>query len=384
MNQNRPAADGSDPRAASALAGWGWDRYALRAIDTGPEPAGRPGLLRARVVAHRHHTYDLVCEPDARLVRSQVSGAFSYRATGPTDYPTVGDWVLIDEDGATIQQVLPRATAISRKTAGEETLEQVIAANVDVVLLVFGMDGARGFTVGLLERAAATAWNSGARPIVVLNKMDLADEDTRDRTLLDAQTAAPGIDIVAVSARTDDGVQSLLALVSADETVGMLGKSGVGKTALLNAFGRMRNAEISAREGALRRSDLQGRHTTTDKQLYRLPGGPLIVDVPGLRELQLWADEDGLGDTFPEIRELAAECRFGDCSHGAEPGCRVQQALATGELPLERWEHYLDLQRELSYLNRRRDARGRAEEEMKWKKIAQASRANKGKWRGRG
>lgn len=370
--------------APATLRTWGWERYAAHSAAGAPGPAARPGLIRSRVVAHRHHTYDLVCDPDARLVRSQVSGAFSYRATGPADYPTVGDWVLIDEDGGMIQEVLPRATAISRKAAGEETLEQVIVANVDVVLLVFAMEGARGFTVGLLERATATAWNSGARPIVVLNKLDLADDETRDRILLDAATAAPGVDIAPVSAHDGSGMVELLSLVAPDETVGMLGKSGVGKTALINALGRLRNAEISAKEGELRRGDLQGRHTTTDKQLYLLPGGPLIADVPGLRELQLWADEASLDEAFPEIEELAAACRFGDCSHTGEPGCRIQEALATGELPMDRWERYGELQREVSYLNRRRDVRAQAEEAMKWKKIAQYARANKGKWRGRG
>jgi ribosome biogenesis GTPase / thiamine phosphate phosphatase len=350
----------------AALAPWGGRRY------TGKTPfTQRPGFLPARVTGHQHHYYTVVAAPDARRLRTQVSGAFSYRTAGPADYPTVGDWVLIDAETGTIQEVLPRQTAISRKTAGEEALEQVIAANIDVALLVFAMDGARGFTVGLVERATTTAWNSGARPVIVLNKIDLANESRRDQIFRDAETAAPGVEIIPVSARDGSGVSRLLSALAPDETVGMLGKSGVGKTALLNALARERGEAIRAREGELRSGDLQGRHTTTDKQLYLLPGGPIIADVPGLRELQLWADEGSLDETFPEIEELARECRFHDCTHGGEPGCRIQEALAAGELPLERYERYLDLQREISYLSRRRDQRAQQAEEQKWKRIAQ-------------
>ena len=353
----------------AALVPWGWQRYTSSgAVES------RPGLAVARVIGHQHYQYDLVCSPDARSHRSRVSGAFAYRAVGPVDYPTVGDWVFIDPESGTIQAVLPRRTAISRKVAGEETLEQVIVANIDTVLLVFAMDGARGFTVGLVERATTAAWNSGARPIVILNKTDLADAAERERIVLDTATAAPGVDVFQVSARTGEGIADLLAALSPDETVGMLGKSGVGKSALLNAIGRVRGAEMAVREGELRHGDLQGRHTTTDKHLYLLPGGPIVADVPGLRELQLWAEEDSLDGTFPEIEALSRECRFNDCSHNGEPGCRIQEALASGELPVERYDRYLDLQRELAHLNRRRDQRAREEEQMKWKKIAKQIR----------
>lgn len=357
---------------------WGWGRYAAGAA---PDPA--PGLLLARVVGQHHHHYHLVCAPDARRITAQVSGAFAYRAAVPADYPTVGDWVRLSEEQGQITDVLPRRTVVSRHAAGDESLEQVIVANVDVVLLVFALDGARGFTIGLLERACTTAWNSGARPLVVLNKVDLAEAAARDQALRDARAAAPGVEVVTVSAREGDGVAALLELLASDETVGMLGKSGVGKSALLNALARVRETDLAVREGTVRRGDLQGRHTTTDKQLYRLPGGPLIVDVPGLRELQLWADGDDLEASFPDVEELASQCRFTDCSHSGEPGCRIAAALESGELAPERWERYQDLQRELAYLNRRRDDRARQEEQQKWKKIAEFARQNKGTWRGR-
>ena len=339
---------------------------------TDPE-AGGP-LVPARVIRHVHHFYDLVCAPEARVIQGRVSGAFEFRAAGPADFPTAGDWVLVEPDTGRIQQLLPRRTAISRHVAGEETLEQVVAANVDVILLVFALDGKRGFTVGLLERAMTVAWNSGARPVVVLNKADLADETARERAVLDAEAAAPGAELQLISAKSGEGVDALLAGIAEDETVGMLGKSGVGKTALLNTMARLRGAELSATEGELRRGDLQGRHTTTDKQLYLLPGGPIIADVPGLRELQLWGDEASLDAAFPDVEELAAECRFSDCGHNGEPGCRIREALATGELPMDRYERYLDLQKEIAYLERKRDMRAMKDEQLKWKRIAQFAR----------
>lgn len=357
------------PNPVHPLTPWGWERRP-RSRET--ESAAR-GLSPARVTAHRHHFYDLVRADDGEVVSitaAQVSGAFAYRSAGPEDYPTVGDWVLVEPASGTIHAVLSRRTAISRKAAGAETLEQVIVANLDVVLLVFALDGERGFTVGLVERAATTAWNSGARPVIVLNKVDLADPAVRDRAVADAEAAAPGVDVIPASARTGTGIDALLDRCGSDETVAMLGKSGVGKSALLNAIGRRRGTEMTIREGRVRRGDLQGRHTTTEKQLYLLPGGPLIADVPGLRELQLWAEDEGLDDTFPEIEALSRECRFRNCRHDGEPGCRVREALRTGELSADRWERYRALQREIAYLTRRRDQRARQEEQMKWKQIA--------------
>ena len=351
------------------LAAWGWQRY--HGDGAAPE---RPGMALARVVGHQHHQYRLVCAADAGTVRARVSGAFAYRAADPADYPTVGDWVWMDAARPTIQELLPRRTAVSRKSAGGETVEQIIVANVDVVLLVFSLDGSRGFTVGLVERATTAAWNSGARPVIVLNKADLASDAAVREVVRDAQEAAPGVAVHVVSAHASTGLSELISSIAVDETVGMLGKSGVGKSALLNALARERDSELAIREGELRRGDRQGRHTTTDKQLYRLPGGPIVADVPGLRELQLWAEDERLDETFPEIDELSRRCRFNDCSHQGEPGCRVQEALESGELPAERWNHYQELQRELEHLNRRRDQRARKEEQMKWKKIAQQIR----------
>ncbi len=370
---------GTGPRTGSgfpALEPWGWDpAWAAAAADPGRSPEG---LLPARVIRHVHHSYELIAAPNGARIAGEVSGAFSYRALDPAAYPTLGDWVLFEAGTGRIQQLLPRRSAISRAVAGEESLEQVITANIDVLFLVFGLDGGRNFTVGMLERSVVAAWSSGARPVVVLNKVDCADEEHTERIFLEAEANAPGVPIYTVSAVRGDGLSELIGEATPGTTIGMLGKSGVGKSALRNALAGPAGEEAEgaplARVGELRRGDRQGRHTTTDKQLYLLPSGAILADVPGLRELQLWAEPGELSDAFPEIEELSRACRFPDCSHSGEPGCRVQEALASGELPQMRFERYLDYRRELAYLERRRDQRAGAEEERKWKKIAQEQR----------
>lgn len=366
-----------------ALEPWGWDQRwegaaGIATASVSPDATVElpGGLLPGRVVRHVHHSYELVTAPGGEFLTTEVSGAFAYRAAGPVDYPTAGDWVLFEKEGGRIQRLLPRRSAISRTVAGEESLEQVITANIDVLLLVFGLDGGRNFTVGMLERSLVAAWNSGARPVVVLNKVDCAEEGHIEQATLEVEANAPGVPIHLTSATRGDGLRELMEEAPPATTIGMLGKSGVGKSALLNglaAIGGDEGRQV-ARVGELRRGDRQGRHTTTHKELYRLPSGAILADVPGLRELQLWAEPGELSAAFPEIEEFAEECKFSDCSHTGEPECRVQEALATGELPQERFERYLDYQRELAYLQRRRDERARQEEERKWKKIAQEQR----------
>ena len=388
MNRNIESNDPSpvgkplpDDGARSVMEHWGWNASYQATADAIIAASDETGdLVAARVVRHVHHTYHVVAAPTATMHSTEVSGAFSYRAVSPADYPTVGDWVLLESPGGRINHVLPRRTAVCRSVAGRESLPQVIAANVDILLLVFGLDGGRNFTAGLLERSLLVAWNSGARPIIVLNKTDCADRDWIETVSADARAQAPHESIHLASAVTGDGIEALLGEIPPATTVAMLGKSGVGKSALINAFVRASagsgptSGPGPAREGHLRAGDRQGRHTTTEKQLYRLPSGQLIIDVPGLRELQLWADVADLDSTFPEIDALAAGCRFRDCAHQGEPGCRVVQALATGELPADRYERYLEYRRELAYLHRRRDARAEANEREKWKQIAKRSR----------
>lgn len=378
---------------------WGWkqDRFAQWAALLGENPrAGE--LIPARVTGREHHLYELVCpdfrvrplfagahsgavatarESVGRIGGARVSGRFEYAASGPADYPVTGDWVLAEPDEAggapRIQHVLPRRSALSRARAGTVSDEQVLASNVDVIFLVFALDGGRNFLVRFLERALVVAKNSGAECRIVLNKADLATAEERAQALDDARAAAPSVPVVALSAKTGEGVGELAALASSGETACMLGKSGVGKSALVNALGTSASLASSAtlaREGYVREDDLRGRHTTTSSKLYRLESGLLLIDSPGIRELKVWGDAEGLEGGFPEIAELAARCRFADCAHEEEPGCAVQEALASGELDQGRYLAYLDLAKEQAWIERRDDDRARRENDQKWKQIS--------------
>ena len=356
---------------------WGWKPEFLATwkalIDERPEYTE---LAPARVTRREHHLYeiarpDFTGRPPAETVPAdtiagaralgnvRVSGRFEYEAAGPADYPAVGDWVLVDagDDAPRIHATLARRTALSRGSAGPKCDEQVLAANVDVIFLVFALDGGRNFLPRFLERALVVVRNSGAAPCVVLNKADLASAEERDAALADARRYAPQAYVVALSARTGEGVGELAGFLSPGETACMLGKSGVGKSALVNALERAGEGDATlsegregggtelAREGRIREDDLRGRHTTTSSRLYRLGSGILLIDSPGIRELKVWGDAEGVDDGFPEIAELAGRCRFSDCA-------------------------YLTLTREQAWIDRRNDDRARQENDRKWKQIS--------------
>lgn len=357
---------------------WGW-KPEFHAAWAATNDTGRPGLSPARVVGRERGLYELVAPdfsgrpglPDTRagaglLPGVGLAGAFARNAED--GFPAIGDWVTVDAEGGAprIRGVLRRRSALRRGRAGKTSEGQLLAANVDTLLIVFALDGGRNFLVRFLERALVAARSSGAAACVVLNKADLCDREDRERAEAEAGRAAPGAPVVALSARTGKGVDELRGLLSPGETVSMLGKSGVGKSALVNALG---SPTLSA-EGEVREGDLRGRHTTTSSRLYRLESGVLLIDGPGIRELKLWGDGDDLDGAFPEIAGLAERCRFSDCSHSGEPGCAVADALATGELEPERYAAYLALAKELAYAETRRDEKARREHEAKWKDIA--------------
>lgn len=312
------------------------------------------GLIPARIIRETRHIYDVQAESGRHT--AQVSGLFHYTAVTRSDYPTIGDWVAVSETDGTyvIEKVLERRSAFSRKTAGRDMDEQIIAANIDILFIVNGLDGGRNFNLRGMERYIVMAEESGARPVVVLNKCDLCEDAASALREADFSGDVP---VFVVSAFTGQGLSGLVSACAPGSTVALTGPSGVGKSALVNAL----LGEEKARTGAQREDDLRGKHTTSHKELFFLPGGLMLIDTPGMRELGLWTDEKSLESAFGDISGFAAECRFRDCSHENEPGCAVRRALAEGIIDSARFENYLRMKGEISYLNSKTDVKARIE-----------------------
>lgn len=350
----------------------------LRALGYGPEFAGAfqtvwPGgdAAPARVCEEQRGALRVLCA--AGELPATVSGRLSYAAAGVEDLPAVGDWVVVTprpEGGAVVvQAVLPRRTALVRKAPERPTNAQVLAANLDRVLLVTSAN--RDFNPRRIERALALVAESGAAAVVVLSKRDLCADPAP--LLAEARAAAAGAPVLALSSFSGDGLEQLEEHLEPGSTAVLLGSSGVGKSTLLNRL--LGREEQVTKE--IRGDDDRGRHATTHRQLVPLPGGALLVDTPGLREIGLFDDEAGLDDVFPEVAEVAARCRFRDCGHGNEPGCAVRAALEDGTLDAGRLAHQAKLERELEHVRLRRDALARHERRKKMKKFARSVRSHK-------
>jgi ribosome biogenesis GTPase len=335
--------------------------------------AGEPFAAPARILSVHREAYTLATAAGERT--GELSGRLRHGVESEADLPAVGDWVSVrlpPGDGiALILDVLPRRTRLARKVPGAETAEQVVAANVDLVIVVAGLD--HDYNPRRLERALVLARDGGAEAAIVLNKADLLSAADLGTRVAETRAVAPGVEVVALSAATGEGLGALEACLRPGGTAALIGSSGVGKSTLVN---RLLGEERQS-TGPVREHDARGRHTTTRRELLRLPGGALLIDTPGLRELQLWAAPDALEGAFAEVDALAESCRFTDCRHVGEPGCAVAAAAAAGVLDEARLASYHKLQKELRHLALRQDERGQREEKLRWRSIHKAARKHR-------
>ncbi|TMQ84648.1 ribosome small subunit-dependent GTPase A [Actinomadura soli] len=353
----------SSPSAGSSpLAAYGWDTT-LEYEFTSHRAAG---LIPARVAAVDRGLCDVVAETGP--LRASAGPVPASSTDEPAVAPCTGDWAALRPDGPdgrpAVAALLPRRTAIVRSSASRDSRGQVLAANVDTVAIAVSL--AARLDLGRVERLLALAWESGARPVVVLTKSDQIPDAAEAEA--QAAAAAPGADVVACSAATGDGVDAVRAVLTG--TVVLIGPSGAGKSTLGNAL----LGEQVLATGAVREQDGKGRHTTVRRELLPLPGGGVLIDTPGLRGVGLFEASEGLERTFADVEALAARCRFGDCEHRTEPGCAVLAAVENGTLPRRRLDSYRKLLRENEWAASRTDARLRAERDNRWKTIRKAQR----------
>lgn len=328
----------------------------------------REGLVPGRVSLEHNHVYRVLTRDGEWL--AEAAGRIKYRAAGRHELPAVGDWVGLrppHSERATIRVILPRHSQFTRKAAGRDTTQQVVAANIDTVFLVTSIE--EKFKARSLERYLVVAQLSGAEPVIVLNKSDLSGDAAA--TLLEARELAPGVAVVSVSAKTPDGLAPLHAHLRYGRTVALLGPSGVGKSSIVN---RLAGTDVLS-TGEVREWDRRGRHTSVHRQLVVLESGGVLIDTPGMRELQLWEPEQSVGETFADIAALAAECRFRDCRHDREPGCAVKAAAESGALDAGRYASFLKLQEEHAAFDRKQQVRSQIEAKRQSRIVERSVRA---------
>lgn len=325
------------------------------------EACKNENTLIGRISAEYKESYKLYSEKGE--LTAIVSGKFRNSCTEREAFPAVGDWVVFEypDNKAIIHKVLPRTTKFSRKVAGKETQEQIIACNIDFAFIVCALN--YDFNLRRIERYLSMIWQSGATPVIVLTKSDLCTDT--EQKIVEVQNIAFGVDVHAISNLSTGGTQPLQKYCRDNKTIVLLGSSGAGKSSLINNLAK----ENIMKVGELRSNIDKGRHTTTHKQMIILPDGGLIIDTPGLRELQLWDAEEGISQVFSDIEDIALSCKFRDCFHRNETGCAVRKAIEDGLLDAGRLENYLKVQKEQEYITSRQSQSAAKIEKDKWKAI---------------
>lgn len=328
------------------------------------------GLKLGRVALEHKHSYRVWLEDGEYLCT--LAGKLTFDAISREDLPAVGDWVAVQtspgEMRGMIKGILPRKSKFSRKAAGQVTEEQIVAANVDTVFIVNSLND--DLNLRRIERYLLLAWESGSNPVIILSKADLVTD--LKAKMHQVSSVAIGVPVIAVSVLEGTGTEEILPYLAPGKTVALIGSSGVGKSSLVNYFTGFEKQLVQE----IRESDDKGKHTTTHREMVLLPGGAILIDTPGMREIQLWSSEEGIIESFADIEQYADECKFRDCSHKNEPGCAVWLAISDGLLDENRLVSYKKLQKELAYIDRKLDKKAQAEEKKHWKNINKEIRHN--------